>query len=136
MSAVQHMLRDLLPVLAPQVVAGPIQPPPPPPPPPIDDTIAALMLCGFNEMAATALKQNGMNSIDNMSVMDTANFTSMGSQVSHYCDPHYGGATPVLPIPAMNGLKGMFMWAAYHKARDSDATMRDFTQDIHDAFLA
>jgi hypothetical protein len=44
--------------------------------------------------------------------------------------------TPVLPIPAMNSFKGMCMWAAYHKACDSTVTMRDFTQDVHDAFLA
>jgi hypothetical protein len=36
----------------------------------------------------------------------------------------------------MNGLKGMYMRAAYHTACGSLATMHDFTQDAHDAFRA
>jgi hypothetical protein len=67
------MLQELLPVVAPQVAAGPIQPPPPPPL--RDSMIVALMLCGFTEMAVIALQRHGMNSIDNMSVMDTTTFT-------------------------------------------------------------
>jgi hypothetical protein len=69
------MLQELLPVVAPQVAAGPIQPPPPPPL--RDSMIVALMLCGFTEMAVIALQRHCMNSIDNMSVMDTATFMSI-----------------------------------------------------------
>jgi hypothetical protein len=130
MRAMQNMLQNFF-QRAPQVAAGV-----PPPPPPFQDTIAALMLCGFDEAAALALNAHGMNSIDNLSVMDTANFMSLGSQVTRFKDPQFGMQTPVLPIPAMNSFKGMCMWAAYHKARGSIVAMRDFTQDVHDAFLA
>jgi hypothetical protein len=103
--AIQHVLRDLLPVIAPLVASG--QPPPPPPPP--DGMLVALMQCGFDVQAAEALQRHGMSSIDYMSVMDTANFTSIVNQVSRYRDLNYGGSSPVLSIPAMNGLKGMCM---------------------------
>jgi hypothetical protein len=128
--AIQHVLRDLLPVIAPPVAAG--QPPPPPP----NGMLVALMECGFDIQAAEALQRHGMSSIDYMSVVDTTNFTSIINQVSRYRDRNYGGSSPDLPIPAMNGLKGMCMWAGYHKARGSVVTMHKFTQDAHDAFLA
>jgi hypothetical protein len=131
MRAMQNMLQNFF-QRAPQAAAGV----PPPPPPPFQDKITALMLCGFDEAAATALCVHGMNSIDNLSVMDAANFLSLGTQVTRFKDPQFDNRTPVLPIPAMNSFKGMCMWAAYHKARDSTVTMRDFTQDVHDAFLA
>jgi hypothetical protein len=131
MRAMQNMLQNFF-QRAPQAAAGV----PPPPPPPFHDTIAALMLCGFDEAAASALSDYGMNSIDNLSVMDAANFLSLGAQVTRYHNPLFQNRTPVLPIPAMNSLKGMCMWAAYHKARNSTVTMRDFTQEVHDAFLA
>jgi hypothetical protein len=58
------------------------------------------------------------------------------TSVARFRDPNFNMQTPVLPIPAMNGLKGMCVWAAYHKARDSNVTFRDFTQEVHDDFLA
>jgi hypothetical protein len=100
-----------------------------------EGALEALMLCGFDQQAAEALQRHSMNSIDNMSVMDTANFTSMVTQVTRFRDPTYVGS-PVLPIPAMYSLKGLCMWAAYHKARDSVVTMHTFTPAAHNAFLA
>jgi hypothetical protein len=72
-----------------------------------DGMLVALMQCGFDVHAAEALQRHGMSSIDYMSVMDTVNFTSIVNQVSRYRELNYGGSFPVLPFPAMNGLKGM-----------------------------
>jgi hypothetical protein len=94
MRVVQELLRGLLPVLAPQVAAAGQPPPPPPPPLPDDGMIDALMLCGFDLPAAEALQKHGMSSIDFMSVMDTANFTTIATQVTRFVTRN----TMVLPL--------------------------------------